>query len=100
MVRRDGRNRRHSLHPTSLSVLKMTVHRGRDLLTCSSVWGAAPEGTPESTGIDEVWTWANFLGFATKLHAAGHAFANPIGPTGDSQNWIPPLFSDHTLASY
>ena len=71
MVRRDGRHRRHSLHPTSLSVLKMTVHRGRDLLTCSSVWGAAPECTPESTGIDEVWTqgWWRELNAASPFSA-------------------------------
>lgn len=41
----------------------------------------------------EAWNYENFLGYATKLSAAGHAFGNPIGPTSDSQDWLGPLFA-------
>jgi ABC-type glycerol-3-phosphate transport system substrate-binding protein len=51
-----------------------------------------PVGSRDVARLDREWTWQTFLGHARKLHAAGHAFANPIGPMGDSQNWVPPLF--------
>ncbi|MEO1017161.1 MAG: extracellular solute-binding protein, partial [Pseudomonadota bacterium] len=51
-----------------------------------------PIGHRDQARIDSEWTYDNFLQAATKLHAAGHPFGNPIGPTSDSQDWIGPLF--------
>jgi hypothetical protein len=51
-----------------------------------------PAGERDQARIDEVWTWQNFLEGARKLHAAGHPFGDPIGPTSDSQDWLGPLF--------
>jgi hypothetical protein len=51
-----------------------------------------PAGERDQAKIDEVWTYANFLELAKKLHAGGHAFGNPIGQTSDSQDWIGPIF--------
>jgi len=51
-----------------------------------------PAGERDQSKIDAEWTYANFLEAAKKLHAAGHSFGNPIGPTSDSQDWIGPLF--------
>ena len=38
------------------------------------------------------FTYANFLGYAKKLHAAGFAFGNPISETSDACDWLCPLF--------
>jgi hypothetical protein len=51
-----------------------------------------PAGPRDQAKIDKEWTYANFLGHAKKLHAAGHEFGNPIGQTSDSQDWLGPLF--------
>jgi hypothetical protein len=51
-----------------------------------------PAGERDQAKIDEAWTYASFLEAAKKLDAAGHAWGNPIGATGDSQNWIGPVF--------
>ncbi len=51
-----------------------------------------PAGERDQARIDEVWTYENFLDAVQKLHAAGHPFGNPIGPTSDSQDWLGPLF--------
>jgi hypothetical protein len=51
-----------------------------------------PAGQRDQAKIDAEWTYDSFLEAAKKLHAAGHAFGNPIGPTSDSQDWLGPLF--------
>lgn len=51
-----------------------------------------PAGPRDQAKIDAEWTYDNFLEAAKKLHAAGHSFGNPIGPTSDSQDWLGPLF--------
>ncbi|MEZ5933776.1 MAG: extracellular solute-binding protein [Alphaproteobacteria bacterium] len=51
-----------------------------------------PAGPRDQAKVDAEWTYANFLEAAKKLHAAGHPFGNPIGPTSDSQDWLGPLF--------
>jgi hypothetical protein len=61
-------------------------HAGIDLLELF------PAGPRDQAKIDAEWTYANFLEGAKKLHAAGHPFGNPIGPTSDSQDWLGPLF--------
>jgi len=40
----------------------------------------------------ETWNYDNFLTYCQKLHAAGHPFGNPIGPTSDARDWLGPLF--------
>ena len=51
-----------------------------------------PAGERDQSKVDSEWTYANFVEAAKKLHAAGHPFGNPIGPTTDSQDWLGPLF--------
>ena len=51
-----------------------------------------PAGQRDQARIDAEWTYDSFLEAAKKLHAAGHPFGNPIGPTSDSQDWLGPLF--------
>ena len=51
-----------------------------------------PAGERDQAKIDSEWTYDHFLAGAKKLHAAGHPFGNPIGPTSDSQDWLGPLF--------
>jgi hypothetical protein len=51
-----------------------------------------PAGQRDQAKVDQEWTYANFLEWAKKLHAAGHEFGNPIGQTNDSQVWLAPLF--------
>ena len=51
-----------------------------------------PAGPRDQAKIDQEWTYEKFLGYAKKLHAAGHEFGNPIGQTNDSQVWLGPLF--------
>lgn len=50
------------------------------------------DGSPRDPELVESWNYDNFLIAAKKLHAAGHAFGNPIGATSDSQDWLGPLF--------
>jgi ABC-type glycerol-3-phosphate transport system substrate-binding protein len=52
-----------------------------------------PAGANRNAALLESWNYDNFLGYCTKLNAAGHAFGNPIGPTSDSQDWIGPLLA-------
>jgi len=61
-------------------------HAGIDLLELF------PAGPRDQAKVDAEWTYANFLEAVKKLHAAGHPFGNPIGPTSDSQDWLGPLF--------
>ena len=61
-------------------------HAGIDLLELF------PAGQRDQAKVDAEWTYANFLEAAQKLHAAGHPYGNPIGPTSDSQDWLGPLF--------
>ena len=49
-----------------------------------------PAGERDQAKVDAEWTYDNFLEAAKKLHAAGHPFGNPIGPTSDSQDWLGP----------
>jgi len=51
-----------------------------------------PASKKRDKALVEAWNYDNFLKYAEKLHAAGHAFGNPIGPTSDSQDWLCPLF--------
>lgn len=51
-----------------------------------------PAGKNRDKSLVETWNYENFLGYARKLHAAGHPFGNPIGPTSDSQDWLCSLF--------
>ncbi len=61
-------------------------HAGIDLLDLF------PIGKPRDPEKVKTWNYDNFLVAAEKLHAAGHPFGNPIGPTSDSQDWLGPLF--------
>jgi hypothetical protein len=57
--------------------------------------GLFPAGERDQATQDRIaseWTYERFLQHVNKLHAAGHAFGNPIGATSDSQDWIGPLF--------
>lgn len=38
------------------------------------------------------WSWEAFLVHAGRLRQAGRPFAAAIGPGGDAQNWLAPLF--------
>lgn len=51
-----------------------------------------PAGQRDQAKVDAEWTYANFMEAVKKLHAAGHPFGNPVGPTSDSQDWMGPLF--------
>lgn len=51
-----------------------------------------PAGGNRDKALVDRWNYDNFLEAAKKLHAAGHPFGNPIGPTSDSQDWLGPLF--------
>ncbi len=51
-----------------------------------------PANKNRDKALVEAWNLDNFLKYAEKLHAAGHDFGNPIGPTSDSQDWLCPLF--------
>lgn len=61
-------------------------HAGIDLMELF------PAGARDQAKVDAEWTYEKFLEAAQKLHAAGHPFGNPIGPTSDSQDWLGPLF--------
>ncbi|MGQ4809392.1 hypothetical protein NKDENANG_02809 [Candidatus Entotheonellaceae bacterium PAL068K] len=54
-----------------------------------------PAGPNRDKALVESWNYDNFLTYCQKLHEAGHAFGNQIGPTSDSQDWLGPLFMSY-----
>lgn len=64
-------------------------HAGIDL---QKIFPASDNRDPE---LVKTWNYDTFLEACKKLHAAGHPFGNPIGPTSDSQDWLGPLFMSY-----
>jgi ABC-type glycerol-3-phosphate transport system substrate-binding protein len=73
-------------YPMSSRLDLFKQHAGIDL---KEIFPASPQRDKAKV---DAWTYDAFLQAAKKLHAAGHAFGNPIGQTSDSPDWLGPLF--------
>ncbi|BBK32583.1 ABC transporter substrate-binding protein [Allostella humosa] len=51
-----------------------------------------PAGVSRQADRVATWSWEAFLVHAGRLRQAGRPFAAAIGPGGDAQNWLAPLF--------